>query len=211
MGFGTSVKPSYLLPVCVSIALPGCGHIAAGRPAKGLLLFFLFGFAVDGFIYSHVQGLVPPERASANAATLVYWAALAGGILLWAFAVADTAAIALRRHRVEAMSDVATAHVREALIAYLRADYRSAVQALRAALHIDDHDPDALFYLGVVYASLGDRRKARRSLRRCIRHGRDGKWDTEARSHLKALEAPPQKAPAPPPAPTKGEDIETHP
>jgi len=196
------------LPICLSVVLPGCGHIAAGRTAKGLLLFFLFGFAVDGFLYSQAQSILPPEQAGV-APTVVRYLALGGGLLIWAFAIGDTMALALRRRRIEALADAANARIRDALVAYLRGDYAGAVKALRAALRINDQDPDALFHLGVVCAHMGQRRKARRALHQCIRHDHDGKWDSEAHEQLRALDTIPPPAPPARSKPKEEDHVET--
>ena len=58
------MKIAHVLPIAVSAVMPGCGHIAAGRTARGLLVFFLFGFAVDGFFYSQALSILPPEHAA---------------------------------------------------------------------------------------------------------------------------------------------------
>jgi tetratricopeptide (TPR) repeat protein len=200
------VKLAHLFPICLSVVFPGCGHIAAGRPARGLLLFFLFGFAVDGFLYSQAQSILPPDQA--GAASVVRVIALAAGFLLWAYAIADTTSLALRRQRIEARADAATSHIRLGLLASLRDQWPEALRAFQTALRINDQDPDALFHVGVAYAHLGQRRKARRALRRCIRYDRSGKWDDEAFDHLRQLEAAPPKAPSPSPTPASGEDRE---
>ena len=190
------MKIGHAIPVLVSAVLPGVGHITAGRPLRGLLLFLLFGFAVDGYLYSQALRILPAEHAAASPA-VVRAVALACGAALWLFAVVDTAAIGRRRRRIESRAGEATAHIREGLIAYLRDDFKAAARALHKALRINDHDPDALYHLGVVYAAAGHHRKARRALRRCIRFDDEGKWDNEAYDHLRALEAapPPQRTP----------------
>jgi tetratricopeptide (TPR) repeat protein len=190
------VKVSRVIPVCLSAALPGCGHIAAGQAGKGILVFFLFGFALDGWLYSQAQSILPAESTT-PALAFVRYGAIALGVILWVFAVADTAALALRRRRIETMADAANAHIGDALVAYLRNDYDAAVKALRAALRVNDQDIDALFHLGVVYAATGQRRKARRALYRCIRYDHDGKWDNEAQEQLRALESTPPSSPPP--------------
>ncbi|MFP4057210.1 MAG: tetratricopeptide repeat protein [Candidatus Brocadiia bacterium] len=194
------MKPAHIAPICLSAVFPGCGHIAAGRPARGLLLFFLFGFAVDGFLYTQAQGILPAAERPAHVAAVRY-AALAAGLVLWGYAVADTTALAVRRRRVAARSQAADSHIRESLVAQLRDDPQGALRALQTALRINDQDPDALFHLGVAYARLGQRRKARRALRRCIRYDREGKWDDEAFAHLREVEGAA-------PEPAKEQDLE---
>lgn len=194
------MKIGQIVPVCLSMVLPGAGHLAAGRPARGILIFFLFGFAVDGWIYSQAASVLPPTHTPVSL-PLIRYGALALGAALWAFAVFDTVSLALRRRRIAAKAEAADAHVREALVAYLRSDLDAAVQQLRAALRINDQDPDALFHLGVVYAGMGQPRKARRALRQCIRYDHDGKWDNQALQQLQALGgAASHPAPAPSPA-----------
>ena len=199
------MKAGHVVPIVVSAALPGCGHIAAGRPIKGLLLFFLFGFAVDGYFYAQAQSILPPDPAALSP-TAIRCAALAAGAVLWLFAIADTTAIALRRRRSEARADEATAHIRRALVAYLRSDYPAAVQALQLALRIHPSDPDALYHLGLVYSVSGQLRKARRALRRCARHDRDGKWHHDAAHLLQVVrDAAPPTPPAKPQKEPQGE------
>ncbi len=192
------MKIGRYVPIAISAILPGLGHIAAGRTATGLLLFFLFGFAVDGYFYSQALGVLPAGVAPASP-ELVRTVSLAGAAVLWLLAVADSTRIALRRRRLESRAHEATAHIRDGLVAYLRNDLRAAARALHAALRINDRDPDALYHLGVVYAAAGHRRKARRALQRCIQFDGRGKWDAEAHDHLRALDAAPP-APAAPPA-----------
>lgn len=198
------MKLRHVLAVLLSFAVPGSGHIAEGRPGRGLLVFFLFGFAIDAWFYAQAQSILPSERALATV-PLIRLGAIGLGALLWAFGVLDTAAIALRRRRILTKADVATAHIRNALVACLRDDFPAAAKALQAARRIDDQDPDVLFHLGVVYAGMGQTAKARRAFRGCIRYDHDGKWDTEAQRQLRALEsAPNAPAPAPPQAKEEG-------
>ncbi len=196
------MKVREIAPVCISAVLPGCGHIAAGQHAKGLLLFFLFGFAVDGVLYGRAQSFLRPEAPG----SAVYTIALLLGMGLWVYAVGDTVAIALRSRRIEAKAEVADSHIRQALVAYLADDLASATDFLRAALRVNPRDPDALFHLGVVHARAGRHRQARRALRRCLRADHDGKWDAEADAELRALEAAPAHAarPASPGADAQG-------
>jgi len=199
------VKIAEAVPVCLSAVLPGCGHLAAGRPARGLLIFFLFGFAIDGWFYSQAQSILPPEHAGADA-DLVRYAAIALGVFLWAFAVADTAKLALRHKRIIAKAGVVDSHVRNALTAFLRNDYAAALKPLLAARRINDQDPDTLFHLGVAYAGLGQLRKARHAFHTCIRFDHDGKWDNQTQQQLKALDAAPQHSPQH--SPPAGEETE---
>lgn len=200
------MKLGCFLPVGLSALLPGCGHIADGRPGRGLLLFFLFGFAIDGFLYSQAQTILPPERATVSPA-VTRILAIAAGLLVWAYCVADSALRALRCRRLAASAASANAPVREALVAYLRNDHAAAIKAIQAALRLNSQDPDALFYLGVFHASSGQSRKARRALYACIRYDDEGKWDDEAHEQLRALEAAPPPLPIPrssPAAPRAG-------
>ena len=191
------MKIGHTIPLLISAVVPGCGHIAAGRPARGLLLFFLFGFAIDGFLYSQAQSILPPDRTPLPPAA-IHNIAIAAGAALWLLAIADTAAIVRRQRRIESRAAEATDLIRQALVASLRKDWSAAAHALHAALRIDPHDPDALFHLGVVYAAAGHRRKARRALQRCVRCDHDGKWDSQAAEQLDALDAaPPPGEPAP--------------
>jgi tetratricopeptide (TPR) repeat protein len=187
------VKANCIVPIGLSAVFPGVGHIAAGRPARGLLLVFLFGFAIDGYLYSQAQTLLPPERTTISPGSL-RGGALALGGLLWAIAIADSAAAAFRCRRMEARSGLANTHIREALVAYLRNDPAAATQSLRAALRISPRDPDALFYLGVIYAKSGHSRKARKALYRCIRYDTEGKWDDEAHEQLGVIEGASQSS-----------------
>lgn len=195
-------KASLVIPVCVSAVLPGCGHIAVGQHGKGLLLFFLFGFAVDGVLYGHAQFFLRPEQGS----SALYVLALILWLGLGAYAVTDTVRLALRSRRVEAGTEAADAHIRQALVAYLADDLGAAETAARAALRANPNDADALFYLGVVYAQTGRRRLARRAFGRCLRCDADGKWEDEVEARLQALDAAPTGAtsdasPSSPPAP----------
>ena len=194
------MKLGHVIPVALSAVLPGIGHIAAGRSIKGIVLFFLFGFAVDGFLYGQALTILPPTHHPVSP-SLVRGIALGLGGLLWLYAVIDTTAFARRQRRVESRADEATGHIRDGLIAYLRDDLRAAARAFHAALRINGRDPDALYHLGVVYAAAGHARKARRALRRCIRFDDGGKWDNKAHDHLEAIDAP--AAPAAPPEPEK--------
>ncbi len=101
-----------------------------------------------------------------------------------------------RRDRLPLPSDVGAA-----IVAYLRDDLAAATQSLRAALRISPRDPDALFYLGVLYAKAGQARKARKALYRCIRYDTDGKWDDEAHEQLRVIEGGPQASSPPPSKP----------
>jgi tetratricopeptide (TPR) repeat protein len=185
------------VPIAVSVVLPGLGQVVAGRTLRGLALFFLFGCAADGYFYSQALRILPPEVAPV-APGLVRTLSLVGGGLVWLVAFADVVRLASRNRRIRSRAAEATAHIRKGLIAYLRHDLPAATRAFLAALRIDDRDPDALYHLGVAYAAAGQRRKARRALRRCVRFDADGKWDIEAQAHLHALDAPPQPAEPPP-------------
>jgi tetratricopeptide (TPR) repeat protein len=179
------VKLSQAIPVGISLALPGCGHIAAGRHLKGLLLFFLFGFAVDGVLYGQAKAFLRPDQPTPTACTV----ALFLGIGLWGYALADTVALVRRAGRVAASASVADAHVRQALVAYLANDLDAASAALRSALRLDPTDADTLFYFAVVLAHTGRPRHARRFFRRCLRWDREGKWEAEVQAQLRALDA----------------------
>lgn len=200
-----SVKLAQIVPVCLSAAVPGSGHIAAGRPLKGVLIFFLFGFAVDGWLYSQAASILPPERTVLSVA-LMRNSAIALGAVLWLFAVLDTASAVLRRRRIAAKAGVADACIREALAAFLRSDYPAAVKELRSALRINDQDPDAHFHLGVALASMGKRRDARRAFHACISFDHDGKWDAQTRAQLEALDSPPTPKGPPPAQAREGEE-----
>ncbi len=182
------MKIAQVIPILLSMLMPGVGHIAAGRALRGILLFFLFGFAIDGWLYSQAASVLPPERSALDIPTIRNLS-LGLGALLWAFAVLDTVAIALRRRRILAKADVADAHIRGALVAHLRNEPEAAIKELRAARRINDQDPDALFHLGVIYAGLGQRAKARKAFHQCISYDSEGKWDAHAQEQLRALEA----------------------
>lgn len=191
------MKLGHVIPVALSAVLPGSGHIAAGRPAKGVVLFFLFGFAVDALLYSQALAILPPTYHPVSPA-LVRGLAFAVGGLLWLYALIDTAAVERRLRRIDARAGEATAHIRDGLIAYLCDDLRAAARAFHTALRINDRDADALYHLGVVYAAAGHPRKARHALQRCIRFDDDGKWDNQAHDQLEALDAAPApQAPSP--------------
>ena len=192
------------IAIVLSMLLPGTGHIAAGKPWKGVLVFFLFGFALDGWIYSQAASVLPPWHTVLSIPT-VRNGSLALGIVLWAFAVCDVTALALRHRRIAAKAEVADGHIRNALVAHLRRDPQAALKALRAAQRINDQDPDAWFHLGVAYAGLGQRRKAHRAFRQCIRYDHDGKWDTQTQHQLQALAAPPARPTPAPPKPSTEE------
>jgi len=193
------VKIAHVVPILLSVVLPGTGHIAIGKTLKGLLIFFCFGFAVDGWVYSQAARVLPPEHSVLSIPALRR-GSIALGALLWAFATFDMARLALRRRRLLAKADVADGHIRDALVAHLRNDSEAALQELRAARRINDQDPDAFFHLGVLYASRGERKKARKALLRCIRYDHEGKWDTHAQQQLRALEAPAPRSSARAPA-----------
>ncbi len=180
------------MPVLLSAVIPGMGHVAAGRTTRGLIVFFLFGFAVDGYLYSQALRILPANVAPVEPG-LMRTVSLAFAGALWLIALADTARLALRRRRIVSRADEATALIRNGLVAYLRDDLAAAAHALHAALRINDRDPDALYHLGVVYAASGHVRKARRALLRCIRFDDEGKWDVEAHDHLQALDAAPPR------------------
>lgn len=203
------MRIAHLIPILLSALLPGMGHIATGRVLKGIAVFFLFGFALDGWVYSRAAAVLPPERSLLGPAALRN-ASLALGSLLWAYAVLDTAAIALRRRRIAAKAEAATGHIRDALAAYLRNEPQAALASLRAALRINDQDPDALFYLGAIHASLGQARQARKALHKCIRYDHGGKWDAQAQDQLLALEPrEPERRPAPPAPAETTQEAET--
>jgi len=193
------VKTAHVAPILLSIILPGTGHIAIGKALKGLLIFFCFGFAVDGWVYSQAASVLPPENSVLSIPAL-HRGSIALGGLIWAFATFDMVHLALRRRRLLAKAAVADGHIRDALVAHLRNDSEAALKELHAARRINDRDPDALFHLGVLYASRGERRKARRALLRCIRYDQEGKWDTHAQQQLRALEAPAPRSSAQAPA-----------
>lgn len=193
------MKIAHVIPILLTLLLPGTGHIAIGKALKGLLIFFCFGFAVDGWVYSQAASVLPPEHTFLSVPALRR-GSIALGALIWAFAAFDMARLALRRRRLLAKADVADAHIRDALVAHLRNDPERALRELRAAHRINDQDPDAFFHLGVLYASRGDRKRARKALLRCIRYDQEGKWDTHAQQQLRALEASAPRASAPAPA-----------
>lgn len=195
------MKIAHIVPIAISAVVPGLGHLAAGRTARGLMVFFLFGFAVDGYFYSRALRILPASVAPVSPG-VVETLAVVGGAVVWLYAVGDTTALALRRRRLASRAGEATAHIREGLIAYLRNDLTAAAHGFHAALRINHRDPDALYHLGVVYAAAGHRRKARRALERCIRFDHEGKWDTEAHDRLRALDAAPTP-PADEPQPRK--------
>lgn len=190
------MKANRIVPICLSALFPGAGHIVAGRTGRGLLLIFLFGFAIDGYLYSQAQTLLPPERTAISPASL-RGGALALGGLLWAMAIADSAAAALRSRRTQAAQGVASTQIREALVAYLRDDLAAATKSLRDALRVCPRDPDALFYLGVIYAKSGQARRARKALYRSIRYDTEGKWDDEAHEQLRVIEGAPLSSSSP--------------
>lgn len=182
------MRAADILSVALSAVLPGCGHILAGRPARGLLVFFLFGFAIDGWFYAQAQSIIPAE-AQAPSVPAMRYGALALGAILWAFAVADTARLALQHHRRGSLALKADAHVRAALVAMLRGDLDRALKELLAARRIDALDPATAFHLGVVHAAAGRTRKARRALHECIGLDHDGVWDNKVREQLRLLDA----------------------
>ena len=187
------MKLRHIVPVAISALVPGFGHLVAGRPGRGVLLFFLFGFAIDGLLYSHVQSLLPPQEAALPPLNIRN-ASLALGAALWLIALADVIAIEMRKRRIESKAGEATEYIRQALVASLCDDWRAAARALHAALRINPRDADALFHIGAVYAASGHRRKARRALHRCIRSDHDGKWDKQAAEQLDALDTTRQPA-----------------
>ena len=194
------MRATDIAPVALSAILPGCGHIAAGRAARGLLVFFLFGFAIDGWFYAQARCICTAEAHSPDVSAIRY-GAVAFGLVLWAFAVGDTARLAIRHHRRDAHAQKADAHVRAALIALLRDDHDAALRELLAARKLDPLDPATAYHLGVVHAAAGRVRKARRAFHHCIRLDREGLWEVKVREQLRLLEAP--RTPRQPTPPTE--------
>ena len=196
------MRATDIAAVALSAVLPGCGHIAIGRAARGLLIFFLFGFAIDGWLYAQARSIFPDGAQSPEVVAIRY-GAVAFGLALWALAVGDTTRLAIRRHRRQAHAQKADERVRAALVAILRDDYPTALKELLAARKSDPLDPATAYHLGVVHATLGNRRKARRAFAECIRLDSDGAWEHKAQEQLRLLEA---RATTPAKSPPQRED-----
>jgi tetratricopeptide (TPR) repeat protein len=179
--------------------VPGAGHLYLRRHVQGVVFFGLFAAALDGVLIGFLwQDPAVASRilhASATAAAIVWLLAMASVVNLAVLIDRDT----IRRAR--------EVKLREALAHYLRDEPAEAAEALEQvrALDIDANDAEVLFHLAVVRRRLGERRAARRLLKRCLAVDQEGTWRFEVEEELRAMVSEPRNgsasngAGAPPP------------
>jgi len=163
----------------LSLILPGMGHTALGRPARGIFLTAAFTLGVVALV--------------ARAAVLSHpmGDAAFGGILVGTALVYVLCQLAmlhvLIRAAVSAARPAKEDHFRAGLAAAARGETIRAETELRRVLAIDPSDVEAHLNLGALFARQGQRREAKRHLKYCRRFDIEGKWDWEVEQELTAL------------------------
>ncbi len=104
----------------------------------------------------------------------------------------DEEALALLQKLIEIAPDSAEAHYLEARIYDRRADYRSAVNELRAAVFWDARHAAAHLLLAQIYLRLGDREQAAASLERTLQLDPNNPEALKLQSQLAGVPATPQ-------------------
>ena len=165
----------------LSLVLPGMGHTAIGRPARGIAVTLLFTVGVV-LAVARAAMVEAPWLDSAFVALLV-------GALLVYFVCQLAMARLLIRAAVAAARPAKEDHFRAGMAAAAQGDTALAERELRRVLSIDPSDVEAHLNLGTLFAGQGDVVRARRHLKRCRRFDIDGKWDWEVQQELVGLAA----------------------
>jgi hypothetical protein len=165
---------------------PGLPQIWSGQEVLGLILAALFAWALNlalvaRFIWTEA---FPPGWAGFFAALAAStW--LAGfGYTLWWIWLCHPAGHSAEIDRL----------FREAGEAYLQGRFQEARRGFEEIVATDDHDADALMYLGTLFVKTDQPALARRAFRQCLELEGGAKWRWEIGQSLARLNeaAPPR-------------------
>jgi tetratricopeptide (TPR) repeat protein len=149
--------------------VPGLAHVLLlERTGTGTLLFLLFLAGAQAAAWGRY--LVEAEWSSD-----LFQAGCAAAALAWLVSFLDVARLVLFRNharRAALRARLADEGVRH----YAAGRLVKARAAFREALELDLRDPDILFWYACVEARRGRVKRALRSLRRCRKYDRTGKW-----------------------------------
>jgi len=152
-----------------SALFPGLGHLLAGRPFKGALLAVLFSITVQALFLA----IVWPEAFRTCRTVLV---GLAVGI--WVYGLLSLWWL-LRRLERARQAGQADQVMLAGIKAMLADDLKTAEEAFRTLLKLDDRDLEGWLYLARTCQLRGQDRRARKFYRVVRRLDRGRKWTWE--------------------------------
>jgi len=173
----------------LSLLMPGLGHTAIGRPARGMAVSLLF---TVGVVLTVARASVVESPFLDNGFTVL----LAATIMIYLVCQLFLLRVLVRAVISDARP-VKEDHLRAGLALVARGNSQAGEKELRRVLAIDPSDVEAHLNLAALFAQRGDARKARQHLKWCRRFDIDGKWDWEVGRELAALNGS-EQVPAPP-------------
>lgn len=155
--------------------VPGLGHIYIGRCLKGVFLFMLFALFIDAAYI--VPFLFSPE-------TRVVRGTLVAAAIVWFYTFSDVVRLtylANTERKLKRKNELFATGVRQ----FLRGEYEPARDTFHQVLRLNRYDPDAHFYIGMAFKSLGKPYKARKHLKNALSYDDTKKWNFEVLQELK--------------------------
>jgi tetratricopeptide (TPR) repeat protein len=170
-----------LLPVLLSAIAPGAGHLVRRQYLRAAALLLTFVVLLDGVAIGLL--LVAPREPELGHRLALHcgigagfvWLVALGHMIYRSYVFDENR----QRQRVELL-------FRQGQQDYLRGDHQAALEAFKQAIKLDREDADLRLYLASTYQALGQRRRARRALRKCLNVDDAGKWTWEVEQALAA-------------------------
>jgi len=161
--------------------VPGLGHVYLGKFWRGLAVFFIFSFAVNGIYFAFVTG-----HPATSGAVFACFAGAASAMLV--YSVLHTIYLSCRTETAS-RRERKDYHFRRGMVQYIAGAYGQARDEFEAVLKLDPMDIDARFHLGMTLSALGDRAAAAKQFKRCLSDDITKKWNWEIKRQMEQISA----------------------
>jgi tetratricopeptide (TPR) repeat protein len=160
--------------------VPGLGHLYLGRHWRGLGIFAVFAFAVNGMFIAFEAFFYTAGAES------VFMMFQGGAVSIWAYSVLHVAYLTKQFERAP-VAERKDYHLKRGLTQYLAGSFDTALDEFNAVLKLDPMDIDARFHLGMTHKALGHQKPATKAFKRCLADDMNAKWRWEIEVQLKEL------------------------